>query len=204
MNPCAAPRHDEPADAAPHAHLCRPCTARLRSDLRRLPFLHAALADLLDPRRAGPGTGSGDGLPYHEPASECMSQIAHDLRWWTELVAELRLELPADLRIPALAGWLHGQVQWASFRPWSGDMAAAFAADRGRAVAILNPRPVSRFGVPGKCPHCGAERLEAAVCTDPGDQRPSVVSCGGCGREWDATQWMRLGKDIISSEGRAA
>src|SRR6266568_288248 len=129
---CTAPRHGEPEPAAPHAALCRPCTSGLRRDLYRLPALHAGLAELLDPLGANGSGGSGDGLPYHEPASECASQIRHDLAWWTaELTRERGWDLAANTRVPALAGWLYGQVSWACFHRWAGDMAGAFAFDRG-------------------------------------------------------------------------
>lgn len=206
MTACLAPRHlgdPEPAEAAPHAALCRPCTARLRSDLRRLPSLYADLGALLDPRRAGgPGTGDGGGLPYHVPAAECRDQIAHDAGYWVMRVTEERQPGICPVRtLPSMCGWLAGQVTWVSFRPWAGDMAGAVASDRGRALAVLDPVPVSRFPLPAACPKCGARLLEVTVYTDPGDSRWSMVTCGGCGHEWDTTQWLRLGREIL---GRAA
>jgi hypothetical protein len=80
-------------------------------------------------------------------------------------------------------------------------MAGAMASDRGRAVALLDPRPAVRITVPAalnRCPRCGAAGgMAAVVYTGPGDPRPSLVACAACGHEWDATQWLKLGRDIL-------
>lgn len=201
MTACLAPRHADPEPAAPAAVLCRPCTSGLRRDLRRLPGLHADLAGLLDPRRAsGPGTGSGTGLPYHEPAAECRSQIAHDTEYWVlQVLRERQPGIWPVRTLPAMCGWLAGQVTWVMYRPWAGDMAGALASDAGRAWAVLNPRPVAAITLPpgmDRCSRCGARGLTAAVCKDPSDPRASVVWCPSCEHEWDTTQWLRLGRDI--------
>jgi hypothetical protein len=209
MTGCLAPRHDEPEPAEPGARLCRPCLSGLGRDLRRLPALYAGLAELLDPRVSGDGGGAGDGLPYNDAAAECMSQVRHDLQVWArQVTAERQATAPAP-SVPALCGWLAGQARWASFRGWAGDMAGALAADRGRAVALLNPRPAVRIEIPAaqnRCPRCGvAGGLAAVVYTGPVDPRPSLVGCSGCGYEWDATQWLKLGRDILRiSEEKAA
>jgi hypothetical protein len=207
---CLAPRHDEPEPAMPAARLCRPCAGGLARDLRRLPALYAGLAELLGPSRGGDGGGTGDGLPYNDSASECMSQVRHDLQVWARQVITERQPAAWPVpSVPALAGWLAGQARWASFREWAGDMAGAFASDRGRAVALLDPRPALRITVPAalnRCPRCGAAGgMAAVVYTGPGDPRPSLVGCAGCGHEWDATQWLKLGRDIIrATQGAAA
>lgn len=211
MSDCLAPRHDadKPEPAMPAARLCRPCASGLRRDLERLPALYAGLAELLRPSRGGDGGGDGAGLPYNDAAAECMSQVRHDLAVWTRQVITEREPSAWPLQsVPVLAGWLAGQAGWASFRDWAGDMAGAFASDRGRAVALLDPRPAVRITVPAalnRCPRCGERGgLAAVVYTGPGDPRPSAVSCAGCAHEWDATQWMRLGRDIIRSAREAA
>lgn len=209
MNDCSASRHgEEPEPAAPHAFLCHPCRAGLRRDLRRLPALDRDLEDLLDPRRSGASRGSGgDGLPYHEQAAECRSQIAHDLGYWTRQVLAERQPSAWPVRsLPAMAGWLAAQAPWAAYRPWAGDMAGAFAANRGRAMALIDPRPVAGIPIPRDvswCPRCGATgTLAASVYQSPGDLRSSLIACTGCGHEWDATQWLRLGKTIIQWKER--
>ena len=210
MSDCLAPRHDEPEPAEPGARLCRPCTNGLSRDLRRLPALHASLAELLDPRVTGDGHGCGDGLPYNDAAAEAMSQIHHDLQVWArQVISERQPPAWPVLSVPALAGWLAGQARWASFRLWAGDMAGAFASDRSRAVALLDPRPAVRITIPAalnRCPKCdGRGGMSAIVYTGPVDPRPSLVSCAGCGHEWDATQWLKLGRDILrNSEAKAA
>lgn len=209
MADCAAPRHAEPEPAAPHAVLCRPCASWLRRDLRNLPRLHADLAGLLDPRRAhGPGTGSGGGLPYHEPASECMSQMAHDAEFWTLQVIREREPAMWPVRtLPAMCGWLAGQAGWIMYRPWAGDMAGAVLADARRATAVLDPMPRADIPLPCSmnwCPACRERgRLTAVVSQEERDRRPSMVWCGACGKEWDVTQWLRLGRDIVRHHDEA-
>lgn len=210
MTACLAPRHDQPEPAAPHARLCRPCTAWLRRDLHRLPALHAGLGELLDPRRAsGPGTGSGGGLPYHEPAAECMSQIRHDVTYWTmQLIGEREPAVWPVPTLPAMCGWLAGQAGWVMYRPWAGDMAGAFLADARRARAVLDPMPRAEVAVPrgmNWCPRCRAYgRLAVVVSKDEADRRPSVAWCGGCGAEWDTTRWLSLGREIVRERERQA
>jgi hypothetical protein len=199
---CAAPRHGEPEPAAPHAYLCHPCTSGLRRDLQRLPALYALVEELLDPRRAGDAGGAGDGLPVSEAAVEWRSQVRHDLAWWTaDIASRCRAAAPADTRVPALAGWLCGQVRWVSFRPLAGDMAATFADARHSAAAITDPRPPSWFIIPDHsnwCPACRQAGMLRIV-------RRRIVCCAGCGHEWDNTQLMRLGRDIIrATTGTAA
>lgn len=189
---------------SPNAALSPQCTADLRRDLRRLPQLDRDLEALMDPRRTITygSSGSEGGLPYHEPAAECRSQIAHDLRWWTGMVTSGR---PGARRpgtaIAAMAGWLCGQAQWIAGRSWSADMLAAMAADCGRAHALLDPLRRAVIPLPGSCPHCGNPAMVATVWQDEGDLRPSVITCP-CGAAWDTTQWYRLG--IILSRQKAA
>ena len=204
MNDCAAPRHDEPAQAEAHSFLCAACKAGLRRDLHRLPALDRDLEQLLDPRRAGgAGHGDGTGLPYHDAASECRSQIRHDLGWWISLVLEERQPGSCPVRtLPAMTGWLSGWVTWASHREWAGDLAAAMAANRSRAMAIIDPMPRAEIPIPADCnycPRCGHTGcLFATVYQSAGDRRQSLVTCGNCLHEWDAVQWLRLGQTIIA------
>ena len=191
---------------SPGAAICRDCTAMLRRDLRRLPQLDRDLEALMDPRRTityGSG-GSGGGLPYHEPAAECRSQVAHDLRYWAAQVTMARQLTAPAVTIAAMAGWLCGQVPWIAGRPWSADMADALAADAGRAMALLDPLRRARIQLPGSCPQCGASgAMAATVYQDEGDLRPSVIGCAGCGHQWDTTQWLRLGHVILQQQKAA-
>ena len=173
----------------------------------------------MDPRRgASLARGGGDGLPYHEPAAECRSQIRHDLAWWTARIAAERgftppvTMAPADItaiELAAMAGWITGQLRWLTFRPWAGEIAAAMAADRGRAMALIDPMPRADIPIPAEynwCPACQESgALYAVIYQSPGDRRPSMVACGSCLHEWDTVQWMRLGRNILTwAAGRKA
>lgn len=207
---CTAPRHDGEAEpAAPHARLCHPCRAALRRDLRRMPVLDGSLEDLLDPRRSGTGHGGsgGDGLPYHEQAAECRSQIRHDLEVWVlRITGERQPDAWPARTVPAMAAWLAGWSPWCAYRPWAGDMAGAFAADRGRAMALIDPHPAAAIPIPRDvswCPRCGASgTLTATVYQSEGDLRESVIACTACAHEWEPSQWMRLGKTLTAWRDR--
>ena len=215
MTGCAAPRHDgEPVPAAPAARLCRPCTSGLRRNLRALPSLHAELASILDlpailaGMAAGREGRSGDcspPLPFHVDASECRGQVAHDVLWWTLEVITARKPDPwPALTLPAMCGWLAGQAEWISFRPWAGEMAGALASDVGHARAILDPLPVRFVHMSHPCPRCLSRELTMTRYTE-GDRRPSVITCGGCGDGWEfGPEWIRLGRDIRRREAVAA
>lgn len=208
MTACAAPRHDgqaEPTEAAAHATLCRPCTYGLARDLRLAARYHAELGELLPGGAAGHGDGTG--LPFHEPAAECRDQIRRDLTWWCVEITGLRgLDAPpvllpgwADHPVPVMAGWLHGQVTWASFRGFAPDMAGAISDDRRRAAALLDPRVVRRFVIPGRdgiCLACGEGRIEATVFGEDDRRRP-FIACLGCGERWLGEQWLKYGEAVI-------
>lgn len=208
MTDCTAPRHEAaPEPAAPHAFLCRPCSSGLRRDLHRLPALHAELASILDApailagMAAGRQDRAGDGsapLPFHVPASLCRDQIAHDVLWWTaEVITERQPDPWPALTLPAMCGWLAGQAEWISFRPWAGDMAGAVASDAGWARAILDPLPVKFIHMSRPCPQCRSRELTMAAYSEA-DRRSSVITCGGCGCKWDfGPEWIELGRDIL-------
>lgn len=193
---CAAPRHDQPEPAEPHAWLCHGCRVRLSRDLRRLPALHAEL-DSLTPARTGPGRGTGDGLPYNDRASECRSQIEHDLRWWVQQAAADRRAPVTVTSVPAMAGLLRGALRWIIYRDWAGDLTAAIGDVRNQAIALLDPWITRRIPVPGACPACHARNtLTVTVYASDGDRRRSHASCGECGAMWLPEQWTRLGQQI--------
>lgn len=193
---------------APGAALAPQCAAALRAALRRLPALDRDLEDHLNPLRTGfrmQEEGKGEGLPYHEPAAECRSQIRHDLEYWTAQV--LRARRPGQCLpgtgVPAMAGWLCGQVAWIAGRPWSADMLAALAADCGRARALLDPMPRAQIpiGRDARCPQCTARgSLLAIVFQADGDRRPAQIECTRCDQVWDTTQWHRLGHVILQQK----
>lgn len=206
---CAADRHDgDPVPALAHSYLCRHCTARLGRDLRQIPALDSALEHLLTPaRQHGSNRGTGDGLPYSDPVSECRSQTRHDLRWWTVMVAGTRQAAYPSMTVPAMCGFLHGQVQWCTFRDWAGDYATAIGDDRSRALALLDPWVRKRFpvrGRDGKCLECAGGRLWVTVYASDGDKRRSHAECDGCGVTWLPEQWLRLGTRIIQRREQAA
>lgn len=208
MTDCAAPRHaDEPEEAEPHAHLCRPCKVTLKRDLHRLVALDHDLEQMLNPQSGGNGgghgSGNGEGLPYHAPAAECQSQIKHDLGVWVRWISSERTPDNCPVRtVAAMAGWITGQLRWCTFRPWSGDMAEAFASNRATAMAIIDPKPRAEITIPAElnyCPRCTAVgTLAATIYQAPGDKRESVVACGACEYDWPVTSWLRLGKTIIT------
>ena len=207
---CGAPRHggqEQGTAAEPGASVCAACKTGLRRDLRRLPGLDRELGAALERTGRGRRGGGDGGLPYHEPAAECMSQIRHDLAWWAARVLAERQPGHCPVpQVPALCGWLSGWVTWIAGRRWAGDMCGALAADRGRAIALLDPMPAAVIPIPAEsswCPRCGARGgLSAVVWQHEGDRRASYVTCAACLHEWDAVQWLRLGRDILNHFAR--
>lgn len=195
---CPAPRHsDEPEPALPYATLCGGCKLRLSRDLRRLPHLHTELASVIPGR--GHGRGTGDGLPYDDGASECRSQIEHDLRYWTAEAAADRHTTVTVTTVAAMAGLLYGAVQWMIYRAWCADLASAISDVRTHATALLDPWITRRFPVPhAACPQCSAGTLTVTVYASDGDRRRSHVECAGCGESWLPEQWTRLGQRILA------
>jgi hypothetical protein len=210
---CAAPRHqdqDEPIPVRPHSALCLPCERGLASDLRRLPALHADLEDI--PAARG---GDGTGLPFSEPASDCRSQIRHHLTSWAAAVVdERRCDLPystgweSDDMVPVLAGWLHGQVGWCSFRYWAPDLAGEIRADAGRAWALVNPYITTRFPLPEAdraCFDCDTGQLWVTIYVYSSDRRKSFIGCTECGARWEfGGAWLPFVRQVIRRRNLAA
>ncbi|HEY5985594.1 MAG TPA: hypothetical protein VIV12_04310, partial [Streptosporangiaceae bacterium] len=187
--------------------LCRACRRGLAADLRRLPSLHHSLEQALGTQRPG-ARGNGSGLPVNEPVADCRSQIRHDLTWWCRHVtAERGLGAPPVLTdgwatgpVLVMCEWLLGQVTWCSFRDWAGDMAGAMAADRGKAVALLQPFVVKRFaisGPDGMCLDCGQARLETTIYATRDDRRWSFFGCPACGARVTLDQWAAYERRLI-------
>ena len=201
---CAAPRHGEDeVETETHSYLCKPCRLGLLSGLRRLPRLHAELDHV--PAR---GDGDGSGLPFSEPASECRSQISHDLRYWFHEIVDIRgMDAPPTARygrtpnaVHFMAGWLAGQVTWCTFRDWAPHMAGAISADRSRALALLDPWVTKRFEIPGHlgvCLACNAAQVSVTVYASDGDRRRSFIGCPGCGMVWEPEQWLSYGRRVV-------
>jgi hypothetical protein len=211
---CAAPRHQdqgEPPETEAHSQLCRPCRAGLAADLRRLPALHADLENI--PATRG---GDGTGLPFSEPASDCRSQIEHDVSWWSWRIVGLRdTDLPPVVEtgwilrpVLAMCGFLHGQVTWCSFRDWAPDMAGAIGADRARAVALLDPWVTKRFEIPGDdgaCLDCPSGRMWVTVYVYAADHRKSFIGCTVCGARWEfGGAWLPFVRQVVRRRNLAA
>lgn len=191
---CAAERHQlEPEPAEPAAWLCRPCRTRLSRHLRRLPGLYDELD--VTPGRHARTRGQGDGLPYNDRVSECRDQIGHDLAWWTRTVATASRAPMPQLKVPAMAGYLHGHLTWLTLHDWAGDMASAIAHDHGRAVALLDPWPASIVRRREFVCQCGGQLVFTMYGDD--DKRPSYAACQECEGRWDiGPEWMTLRKQM--------
>jgi len=211
---CAAPRHqdqDEPTPAEEAATLCRRCRLDLASDLRRLPALHADLEDI--PAARG---GDGTGLPFSEPASDCRSQIRHDVTYWARWITDIRGDdAPpvtgtgwADRPVTVICDWLEPQVTWCSFRDWAPDMAGAIGADRARAAALLDPWVTKRFEIPGPdgaCLDCDSGRMWVTVYVYAADHRKSFIGCTECAARWEfGGAWLPFVRQVVRRRVLAA
>jgi hypothetical protein len=72
-------------------------------------------------------------------------------------------------------------------------MAGAFAGLASDAYRIIDPRPPTESIIPAWGNACTECHATGSLYV----RRRQSVTCGGCGYEWNSTQLMRLGRDII-------
>lgn len=219
MTACIAPRctrdlRDWELDAL--MLVCTPCLNRMRAQLTAIP---AALTVLrqgsMQRERTGPTSRGGTRqapLPgrldtlnlvgpastrdVHDPHGDQTGQrpIIGVLGDWTRVICEeRRLDGPDTWTETALAGWLAGQLGWASQQPWAGEMAGEFNdltwAIRGIARVEVRTRAVSR-----PCPRCDLLTLQQ----QDWDRYVRCTDCGGC---WTPAE---LNADAARRAGAAA
>ncbi|MFE0974321.1 hypothetical protein [Streptomyces rochei] len=218
MTACIAPHcsrdlrsHEEVAGQL----VCDLCVHRMRAQLAAIPAALIVLRDgSLHRERTGDDgrTGTREApLPcrmdtlnligpaahgtVHDPHGDQTGQrpIIGTLGDWTRLIAEeRRLNGPDTWTETALAGWLTGQLGWASQQPWIGEMATELRdlawAIRGIARVEVRTRAVSR-----PCPRCQMITLSR---TD----HDAYTRCATCGTAWTDAE---LNSDAIERSAAA-
>ncbi|MEV0149083.1 MULTISPECIES: hypothetical protein [unclassified Nonomuraea] len=204
---------DRPRPAADGLNLCAGCHAALGRHLSALPELHGdVLAELPATRdTAGPAVSGSrtPPLPYNPRAGDLLSQIRHDLRFVTELVAIERGLIGPPPNPGAQCAWLGRHVDWLAAHPDAGAVKDVLAELVGRAYNVIDPARLPL--VIGRC--IEVLDLEAGVQCDgmllatvrrDGDPRPSEIYCDMCELALDTTQWHRFGKRYLGARERMA
>lgn len=202
---CGSPTGDD-------GSLCRTCTFKLSADLREVPtYLWAELQititrqDKLMPTSDRPGGEKP--MVWNENASQVAWELQATLNAWCLDVSRLgedERDLLAPIPqhdVPELARWLVRNMH--TLRQ-HGEAGTCFeeivdAIRRGRR-AIDRPENRTRFQV-GPCPETvedGACDGEVWAFIPTSEDKISFMKCLGCGAEWDTTQWLRVGRRMLT------
>jgi len=184
--------------AASGSRLCPGCKDLLRSDLTRLPALHAACGHTLTGRAQHPVervTGSWkSGIALNADAVDARSAISRALaRWSAYVVSEGAAQRPERRDIAALSGFLVGHVDWLAGRAAAGRLAdemRALVREADRA-ARLDPQP-RRIEL-GPCAHVGCESVVISTIPAGGAHAEIEVNCDS-GHSWHPHQWLLLAR----------
>ena len=202
---CSAPTGD-------NEYLCRTHTFKLEADLRELPNLWTDLdvtRTRMDKLTLSSGSPSGAERPLYW--NENAAAVAGDLQitvnaWALDVahIAEDERDRLADIpqhNVPDLARWLVRNMHTLRRNPDAG-MAHDELTDaihQGWRI-IDRPETKTRFEV-GPCPEalpdgeCGG-KVWAFIPTN--EDKVSYMRCLDCGADWDTTQWLRVGRRILT------
>lgn len=201
---------DRPRRTAPGSLLCRGCVEHLRDNIAAMPGLYDGLAGVIAGGSTGMAAGpisGGDGASGPSgrqiAAAAHQKQILFDLRAHVRWVTRERGLRGTSLTTPlALARWLEPHVDWMARQPEPENAVDTFRELRGRAYALIDPRPRTEFEIPGddgRCPEAvDGQQCEGRLWVSgiQGAAASFEVSCTHCAKTWDSTQLMRLGVRI--------
>jgi hypothetical protein len=202
---CGAPAGDD-------AYLCRTCTLKLGADLRDVPSLWQEL-DTTRTRQdklvlnSGAPSGAERPLFFNEHAAQAAWDLHATLNAWCLDVSRLteddrdQLAVVDQHDVPGLSEWLTRNMR--TLRQHD-EAAAAYDeiidTIRRARRAIDRPENRTRFEV-GPCP----EILPEGTCDGKvwafipvSEDKVSFMRCLECGHDWDTTQWLRVGRRILT------
>jgi hypothetical protein len=147
-----------------------------------------------------PGRGGETGLPWKDAAADAFAELDHAVHHWAAQVNHAGDPMPAD--VPAAARWLWRRVDWLRAHPDAKEAHRQITTAVARAERVIDlPANRARFEV-GPCPeivedcgHCTGV-VWAYIATRPEDE--SVLRCWDCGARWNTTQWLRVGRRILT------
>lgn len=220
LTDCALPACDRPVS---DAWVCAPCAAtiagRLKAAAELWPDLLATcagqarmgepgprarghappqpirpgLGDPADDHQVGPPTG----LPFGWTATNVRDSVRNTVTTW---VRHIVAERPTGMLLgstPTLLRWLAGQCEWLRHQRY-GPEALDELDDAAGMVAPAVDRPAMRTRVAvGPCPEANCTGQVTALVPARLDI-PAVMRCDGCGSEWGAQQWARVGRRIMA------
>lgn len=203
---CGAPTGDA-------ATLCRTCTFKLEADLREIPaYLWAELdttitrQDKLLPTAERPSGGEKP-LAWNEHAAQVRWELASTLNAWcldVAGVAEDGRDRLADIpqhAVPELAEWLIRNMPTLRQHPEAGQAYEELTdAIRRARKCIDRPETRTRFKV-GPCPEQADEGAcdgEVWAYIPTTEDKVSHMRCLACDAHWDTTQWLRVGRRMLT------
>jgi hypothetical protein len=180
-------RCDQPV--GDQAYLCSRCGELLAKDLGDVPALVEACVTTYtrrdqverpggtpvrtEPEEHWPLTARVQALPWDERASAAVRDLRAVLVSWAMLVVEERGVLaPAD-RLPVIAGWLLGHVEWLRHHPAGPDASREMGDVVRRLRSAVDAPPALWFAGP-----CDGNGLVSEV-----GEEASGRDAGGCGRD---------------------
>lgn len=170
--------------------------------------IRPGLGDPAEDHQGGPPAG----LPFPWPAADVRDGVRNVVTTWARMVLDERLALPIEQRIltgirdlpggppadtPGLLRWLAGQCEWLRHQAYGAE-ALDELDDAAGMVAPAVDRPAMRTRVAvGPCPEVDCAGQVTALVPARLDI-PAVMRCDGCGQEWGAQQWARVGRRIMA------
>ncbi|SEF05157.1 OvmZ protein [Streptomyces sp. Ag109_O5-10] len=184
--------------------ICVRCLDRIDGGLRTLLDLYRESDQALVPgapvlRERVSGSRATVGIVLDERTLALRARAAEVMALWARLVVDERAGArPADRGVPALVGFLRGQLSWFAGHPAGADLdeeLAELLTDFGH---LLGPGPVRRFAL-GACtrPEC-AGTLYGVLPADGGDRVPDQVACDA-GHALPPRQWL-----LVANRAREA
>lgn len=155
--------------------------------------IRPGLGDPAEDHQGGPPTG----LPFGWTASDVRDSVRNTVTTW---VRHIVAERPTGMLLgttPTLLRWLAGQCEWLRHQPYGAE-ALDELDDAVGMVAPAVDRPAMRTRVAvGPCPEVDCAGQVTALVPARLDI-PAVMRCDGCGSEWGAQQWARVGRRIMA------
>ncbi|WP_234535790.1 OvmZ protein [Streptomyces shenzhenensis] len=175
--------------------ICVRCLDRIDGQLRTLLDLYRESDQALVPgapvlRERVSGSRATVGIVLDERVLALRARTGEVMASWARLVVDERTGArPAGRGVPALVGFLRGQLPWFAGHPAGVDLDEELAELRTDFRHLLGPGPVRRFAL-GPCTRPGcAGTLHGILPADGGDRVPDQVTCD-TGHALPPRQWL--------------
>jgi hypothetical protein len=129
-------------------------------------------------------------LPPARPAADALhAQRALLVAWCRKLP-----DLPERDSVAAMAAHLRTHIDRLHVHPEAPELVVRLKRLEYRVMRVVD-RPANRMRVKvGRCPEVNCTGTVEAIVPH---EAPPMIRCPSCQREWDSTQWTRLGARIL-------